>query len=55
MNIEFTTHGWNDFTYWLETDNDTTLKIGEFIKAIKQKPFQGIGKPEPLKHGLKGF
>jgi toxin YoeB len=55
MNIEFTTHGWNDFTYWLETDNDTALKIRELIKAIKQNPFQGIGKPEPLKHGLKGF
>jgi len=55
MNIEFTTHGWNDFTYWLETDNDTALKIRELIKAIKQKPFQGIGKPEPLKHRLKGF
>ena len=39
MNFEFTTHGWDDFTYWLETDNDRALKIRELIKAIKQNPF----------------
>jgi toxin YoeB len=55
MNIDFTAHGWDDFTYWLENDTDTALKIKELIKAIKQNPFKGLGKPEPLKHGLKGF
>ncbi|UOB16540.1 Txe/YoeB family addiction module toxin [Abyssalbus ytuae] len=55
MNIDFTAYGWKDFTYWLENDIDTALKIKELIKAIKQNPFKGIGKPEPLKHGLKGF
>jgi toxin YoeB len=55
MNIDFTLHGWDDFTYWLENDIDTTLKIKELIKAIKQDPFKGLGKPEPLKHGLRGF
>lgn len=55
MNINFTTHGWEDFSYWIETDNDTAIKIKELIKSIKQNPFRGIGKPEPLKHGLKGY
>lgn len=55
MNIDFTAHGWDDFTYWLETDHDTAVKIKDLIKTIKQNPFKGIGKPEPLKHGLKGF
>ncbi|WP_108868648.1 Txe/YoeB family addiction module toxin [Aquimarina aquimarini] len=55
MNIEFTTHGWEEFTYWLENDVDTALKVKELIKAIKQNPFKGIGKPEPLKYSLKGF
>ena len=55
MNIEFTKHGWDDFTYWLETDTDTALKIKELIGSIKQNPFKGIGKPEALRHGLKGF
>lgn len=55
MNIDFTTHGWEDFSYWIDTDNDTAIKIKELIKSIKQNPFKGLGKPEPLKHGLKGF
>ncbi len=55
MNIEFTQHGWDDFTYWLENDNQLALKIKELIKSIKQNPFKGLGKPEPLKHRLKGF
>lgn len=55
MNFEFTAHGWEDFTYWLETDNDIAIKIKELLISIKENPFKGIGKPEPLKHGLKGF
>ena len=55
MNIDFTAHGWEDFTYWLENDIDTAFKIKELLKAIKQNPFKGIGKPEPLKHGLQGY
>ena len=55
MTINFTAHGWEDFSYWIETDNDTAIKIKELIKSIKQNPFKGIGKPEPTKHGLKGY
>lgn len=54
MNINFTAYGWEDFTYWLENDLNAAVKIKELIKAIKQHPFKGIGKPEPLKHLLKG-
>lgn len=55
MNIEFTQHGWDDFVFWLENDNELVLKIKELIKSIKQNPFKGLGRPEPLKHRLKGF
>ena len=55
MNIEFTSHGWEDFNYWLDYDEDVVEKIKELIKSIRQEPFKGIGKPEPLKYGLKGF
>ncbi len=48
MNIEFTEHGWEDFNYWLEHAPDVILKIRELIKNIRQEPFKGIGKPEPL-------
>jgi len=39
----------------LETDEDIVAKIKELLKSIRQEPFKGIGKPEPLKFGLKGF
>jgi toxin YoeB len=55
MNIEFTRHGWNDFEYWIETDIEMVQKIKDLLKSIRENPFKGLGKPEPLKHGLKGF
>lgn len=51
MSIEFTAHGWEDCNYWLENDKEVVKKI----KAIIREPFKGIGTPEPLKFGLKGF
>jgi toxin YoeB len=54
MTIEFTEIAWEDFVYWIENDEGTSLKIKELIKAITKDPFKGIGKPEPLKFGLKG-
>ncbi len=55
MDIFFTAHAWEDLSYWIETDKSVVKKIKELINAVKQNPFQGIGKPEPLKFGLKGF
>jgi toxin YoeB len=55
MNIEFTVKGWEDFNYWMEVDKDILIKIKELIKNIRKEPFKGLGKPEPLKFGLKGF
>lgn len=55
MNVEFTSHAWEEFQYWLENDAEVVRKIKELLKAIRQSPFKGIGKPEPLKHGLKGY
>ncbi len=55
MIIEFTENAWEDFEYWIESDKDITNKIKNLIKSIRKTPFKGIGKPEPLKYGLKGF
>lgn len=38
-----------DLRYWVETDRRTTLRILKLIEAVMRDPFQGIGKPEPLK------
>mgnify|MGYP000007987342 CR=1 FL=1 len=55
MDIVFTAHGWDDFTYWVENNSNKAIKIQSLLKEIKSNPFNGSGKPEPLKHGLKGF
>lgn len=55
MDIVFTPHAWEDFEYWLENNPETIIRIKELLKSIKQNPFQGIGKPEPLKHDLRGY
>jgi toxin YoeB len=55
MSILFTGEAWPDYLYWRETDKKILHKINELIKVIMRTPFQGIGKPEPLRHQLKGF
>jgi toxin YoeB len=40
---------------WSKVDLKTVRKIIEIITDIRKHPFEGIGKPEPLKHELKGF
>ena len=55
MDIVFTKNAWDDFEYWIENDPELVVKIKELLKSIRQNPFTGIGKPEPLKYDLKGF
>lgn len=55
MDVEFTVTAWKQVEYWKDYDRDTVRKIKELLKAIRQNPFKGTGKPEPLKHGLKGY
>ncbi len=55
MHIEFTELAWEDFSYWIENDEAITNKIKELIVGIAKDPFKGIGKPEPLKFGLRGY
>ena len=55
MNLEFTENGWDDFQYWIETDGIIVEKIKDLLKEIKKTPFEGLGKPEPLKYDLKGY
>lgn len=55
MNITFSKNAWEDYTSWL-TENKAILKrINELIKDIQRTPFEGIGKPEPLKYDLSGY
>lgn len=55
MIIAFDPEAFQDFQNWATEDKKIFKKIGELIKDATRTPFQGLGKPEPLKHGLSGF
>lgn len=55
MKLTFSTQGWDDYLYWQVTDKAVLKRINLLIKEVMREPFSGIGKPEPLKHGLAGY
>ena len=55
MNLIFSDKAWDEYMYWQNTDKQILKKINQLIKDIKREPFEGIGKPEPLKYELSGF
>ena len=55
MKIVFVDESWEDYLYWQKTDKSKLKKINELIKGIARNPFDGLGKPEALKHKYVGF
>ena len=55
MKLTFSGHAWEDYLYWQNTDKKVLRRISQLIKEIQRTPFEGIGKPEPLKHNLSGY
>ncbi len=55
MVLTFTENAWEDYLYWQKINKKLVKKINELIKDIKKSPFEGIGKPEPLKYDLAGY
>lgn len=55
MKLIWSEESWDDYLYWQETDKRIVKKINELIKDTRRTPFEGKGKPEPLKHNLSGF
>ena len=55
MKLIFSEHAWNDYLYWQKTDKKILKRINAVVKDIQRLPFEGIGKPEPLKHALSGY
>lgn len=53
-NWELDPNGFDDLTWWIENDRKKALKIMKLIREIQRTPFEGSGKPEPLKHELSG-
>jgi toxin YoeB len=52
--LEFDVAAFEDLAWWIEQDRNKALRIISLIKDVQRDPFKGIGKPEPLRHELKG-
>jgi toxin YoeB len=55
MRIIFSKNAWEEYVSWQKEDKKMLKKINDLIKEIQRNPFEGIGKPEPLKFDLAGF
>ncbi len=55
MKIIFSEHAWDDYLNWQRTDRKILERINKLIKEMQRSPYEGTGKPEPLRHGLSGY
>ena len=55
MRFCFHTRAWEDYLYRQQTDRKVLRRINDPIRDTLRHPFEGIGKPEPLRHELAGF
>lgn len=55
MKLVFSEQAWDDYLYWVETNDKIRERINELIKQCTRTPFKGTGKPEPLKGDLTGW
>ena len=55
MKLIFAEQSWEDYLYWQKSDKKLLKRVNSLIKEIQRDPFEGIGKPEPLKHALSGY
>jgi toxin YoeB len=53
--LAWTKDAWNDYVYWQNQDKKTLRRINNLISDTQRNPFEGLGKPEPLKENLAGF
>lgn len=55
MNKVFSDFAWEDYTMWLLEDRKFLKKINELLRDIDRNGYEGLGKPEPLRHDLTGY
>jgi toxin YoeB len=54
MRLVFTPHGWHDYLHWHSADRAVLKRVNRLIEDALRDPFDGIGKPEQLRHALAG-
>ena len=55
MKLLWDERAWNDYLSWQDSDRKTLRKINALLKDIKRNPYEGQGKPEPLRENLSGW
>ncbi len=55
MNLTWSEDAWEDYLHWQSTDRKLVRRINELLKDIARSGNEGIGKPEPLRHGFQGY
>lgn len=55
MKLIFADEAWEDYLYWQKQDRRMVERINKLIRETQREPFDGVGKPEALKHALSGF
>ena len=53
--IQWDFDAWEDYLYWQMQDKNILKRINQLVKDISRNPFEGTGKPEPLRGKLSGF
>lgn len=55
MRLLWEDRAWSEYLYWQTQDRKTLKRINVLIKDIQRNPYEGIGKPEPLRENLSGW
>lgn len=55
MKLILSESAWEDYLFWQSTDKKVAKRINALIREIQRTPYEGIGKPEPLRHALSGY
>jgi toxin YoeB len=53
--LAWTLDAWDDYVFWQSQDNKTLKRINRLIAEALRTPFEGVGKPEPLRENLSGL
>lgn len=55
MKILFHEKAFDEYLYWQKNDKKTLIRLNNIIKDIRRNPYEGLGKPEPLRYALQGY
>jgi|TARA_Y100001933_G_scaffold41108_1_gene37727 toxin YoeB len=55
VRLVFSAQAWDDYQFWVATDDKMRERINQMIRQCQRTPFTGIGKPEPLRGDLTGW